>query len=421
MPEIVLWKRGFHNGFTNITDRTMKANAYIPALTGVRAIAAFLVFFHHANQAEFPFPLFRVLNEFHIGVTVFFVLSGFLICLRYYDTCEITGAWFRKYLKNRIARIYPMYMVLTLGTFAYAWYTNDESIYNGFTWHWGVLLMNIFFFRGFFDDLKFTGVAQGWSLTVEECFYFSAPFFFRQIKKDKLAMIYLPLLVLGIGVLLVAIFSNFNWWGFYGNYRFNFLYTFTGRCTEFFIGMYLALYMLKQKDAPKYQFPWVTLLGFAVICGAMAIMTSIPLTESMPFGLYHPWGIFSNNVLLPIGVCLFFYGAIMERSIIRWFLSTKLMDLLGKSSYIYYLVHIGFIATISHHYSEIWTDAFYAWLDANEFYWLSANIPYAVVSIGIVFILLNIVSIILYKLIEEPMNHYIRKSSLLEKKVKPAV
>ena len=220
MPEIVLWKRGFHNGFTNITDRTMKANAYIPALTGVRAIAAFLVFFHHANQAEFPFPLFRVLNEFHIGVTVFFVLSGFLICLRYYDTCEITGAWFRKYLKNRIARIYPMYMVLTLGTFAYAWYTNDESIYNGFTWHWGVLLMNIFFFRGFFDDLKFTGVAQGWSLTVEECFYFSAPFFFRQIKKDKRAMIYLPLLVLGIGVLLVAIFSNFNWWGFYGNYRF---------------------------------------------------------------------------------------------------------------------------------------------------------------------------------------------------------
>jgi peptidoglycan/LPS O-acetylase OafA/YrhL len=53
----------------------MKANAYIPALTGVRAIAAFLVFFHHANQAEFPFPLFRVLNEFHIGVTVFFVLD----------------------------------------------------------------------------------------------------------------------------------------------------------------------------------------------------------------------------------------------------------------------------------------------------------------------------------------------------------
>ena len=69
----------------------------------------------------------------------------------------------------------------------------------------------------------------------------------------------------------------------------------------------------------------------------------------------------------------------------------------------------------------IWTDAFYAWLDAHEYYWLSEHIPYAVVSIGIVFILLNIVSIILYKLIEEPMNHYIRKSSLLEKKVKPVV
>ena len=57
----------------------MKSNSYIPALTGVRAIAAFLVFFHHFNQLDFPFPLRRTFNEFHMGVTMFFLLSGFLI------------------------------------------------------------------------------------------------------------------------------------------------------------------------------------------------------------------------------------------------------------------------------------------------------------------------------------------------------
>jgi len=105
----------------------MKSNSYIPALTGVRAIAAFFVFFHHINQGDFPFLIRRTLNEFHMGVTMFFVLSGFLICMRYFDTCELSGKWFRKYIKNRIARIYPMYLILTIITFA-AYYIWGEKI-----------------------------------------------------------------------------------------------------------------------------------------------------------------------------------------------------------------------------------------------------------------------------------------------------
>ncbi len=164
----------------------MKADNYIPPLTGIRAIAAFMVFFHHANQSDFAYPLFRILNEFHTGVTVFFVLSGFLIGLRYYDTCEISGKWFRKYLKNRIARIYPMYFIITISTFAFAYYINDYSVYNGFPYSFVLILLNVFFLRGFFDDLKFTGLAQGWTLTVEECFYFLAPLFLYASKKIKM-------------------------------------------------------------------------------------------------------------------------------------------------------------------------------------------------------------------------------------------
>ena len=180
----------------------MKSSTYLPALTGVRAIAAFMVFFHHFNQESFPKPVFRILNEFHTGVTVFFVLSGFLICLRYYDTCEITPSWFKKYIKNRIARIYPMYLILTLATFAFAWYIKDNAVYGGASYPIVLIIMNVFFVRGFFDDFKFTGVAQGWSLTVEECFYFLAPLFFIRIKKNIKYLVYLPIGLISIGLIL---------------------------------------------------------------------------------------------------------------------------------------------------------------------------------------------------------------------------
>ena len=389
----------------------MKSNTYLPALTGVRAIAAFMVFFHHFNQASFPYPIYRVLNEFHTGVTVFFVLSGFLICLRYYDTCEISSDWFRKYIKNRIARIYPMYLLLTLATFAFAWYMKDNLVYGGFAYPIVLILMNVFFVRGFFDDLKMTGVAQGWSLTVEECFYFLAPFFFIKIKKNIRYLVFLPMGLISAGLLLVAIFSHVDFYHFYGNVTFMFLYTFTGRCIEFFLGIYLAMIALRrntQTDTPK-----ATTVGLLIIVLAIGIMCSIPLTPERPFGVYHPLGILSNNLILPIGIALLFYGVISERSMVRRFLSTKTMDILGKSSYIFYLIHIGFISKLVTGFCEGRIEKLYNWFDDKD---INFFIPSSILLILSVFIILNLISILLYKCIEEPMNLYIRRSSLLKTK-----
>ena len=381
----------------------MKANSYIPALTGVRAIAAFLVFFHHFNQQDFPFPLRRTLNEFHMGVTMFFLLSGFLICMRYYDSCELSENWFRKYIKNRIARIYPMYLLLTLVTFGlYFLFGGEASVLNGFDTPVLIMLMNIFFLRGFFDDLKFTGVGQGWSLTVEESFYFLAPLFFMQMKKNKKAIFYLPLMLLSIGSVLVLIFRNFSFYGFFGNFTFMFLYTFLGRCVEFFIGMGLALIILKTNENDR-KYPIFTILGILGIAGSIGIMASIPL-NGIEYGLYHP-------------IACFYFGVIKERSLIRKFLSSATMQLLGKSSYIFYLIHIGVIANFAKVCTRSGVDAFYGWLDTHGYDWLSEHLNDSVLFIGIVFILLNLVSILLYKTIEEPVNLYIRKSRLLEKRL----
>lgn len=59
------------------------------ALTGMRAIAAIMVFVYHNRKYwrnDLPWPVMRFISEWHIGVTVFFVLSGFLLAYRYQDT-----------------------------------------------------------------------------------------------------------------------------------------------------------------------------------------------------------------------------------------------------------------------------------------------------------------------------------------------
>jgi peptidoglycan/LPS O-acetylase OafA/YrhL len=69
----------------------------LPGLIGVRAIAAWMIYFHHFQR---PFPKV-IADELNLGMPIFFVLSGFLITYRYYDS----GVKLRDYFRNRAAKI----------------------------------------------------------------------------------------------------------------------------------------------------------------------------------------------------------------------------------------------------------------------------------------------------------------------------
>ncbi|WP_158534886.1 acyltransferase family protein [Mucilaginibacter hurinus] len=390
---------------------------YVPSLTGVRALAAYLVFLSHYyyNFGEiFPQSVNRLFSEFHIGVTIFFVLSGFLITYRYYNNFHLTKDWFKQYLKNRVARIYPMYALLTIAAFAYFFITGEVDVTKGYN-PWAMLVMNITFLRGFFFEFWDTGVAQGWSLTVEECFYFSAPFaFYIAIKHKKFWL--QPLVITSFAALMVLIFSHVDFFGFFGNFTFVMLFTFFGRCFEFFVGMQLARYVLSRGTGRTNKVPY-TYLGFVLIFVCAYAMSLLPIPKGFPTGLQNPFGIVINNYLLPVAIAWFFYGLLTEGSILKKFFATKTMELLGKSSYIFYLIHLGWMYLLLHGWFEKGNDYVFGlydqwqkdWISPFQFEWL--NMTYA-------FIILNLVSIALFKLIEEPLNHYIRKSDFLIKNPK---
>ena len=389
---------------------------YIPALTGVRAMAAYLVFISHfayVFDESFPHIVQRFLGEFHIGVSIFFVLSGFLITFRYYQNFDgLSKPWFMQYLKNRVARIYPMYFLLTVAAFVYYFITKDETITKGYEHPVALMLMNVTFIRGFFYQFWDTGIAQGWSLTVEECFYFSAPVIFLIAK--RFGKFYIQPVVLTLtGIFLYFIFSHISWHGFFGNFTFVMLFTFLGRCFEFFVGIQLARYVLKKGFTRTNKVNY-TYTGFLLIFVCVFIMALQPIPKGWAAGVESPIGIIVNNYFLCIAVALFFYGILTETTLFKKFLALPFIELLGKSSYIFYLIHLGWIYNLMHTWFDHLNDQVFELYDRwgvtwhSPFQYDSLNLLYA-------FILLNMLSVTLFKLIEEPLNHYIRRSNFLVK------
>lgn len=386
---------------------------YIPALTGVRALAAYLVFISHFGYIfdnNFPHIVQRFLGEFHIGVTIFFVLSGFLITFRYYHSFHLTTNWFKQYLKNRVARIYPMYFLLTLLAFTYYFITKDQSITKNTANPITLLILNITFLRGFFYQFWNTGIAQGWSLTVEECFYFSAPVIFFIAQKYNRFYIQ-PIIITFFGIILVLLFRGLNWHGFFGNFTFMMLFTFFGRCFEFFVGIQLARIIIRKGFTRTNKINF-TYSGFVLIFICVLIMALQSITKPWTVGLESVTGIIINNYLLCIAIALFFYGLLTEATWFKKILSTPFVELLGKSSYIFYLIHLGWMYNLLHSTLNYFNDYVFTLYDKWDVDWHS---PFEndILNLIFIFIVLNAVSIFLYKLIEEPLNHYIRKSNLL--------
>jgi peptidoglycan/LPS O-acetylase OafA/YrhL len=131
----------------------------VPALDGLRGVAILLVLISHFPDSPFEFAG-------SVGVTLFFVLSGFLITRLLADELDQTGAVsLRRFYARRARRLFPALALMLAGlpvlfdwTLAHTW---ERS------WPTVLYLANVVRLWGY--DL--VPLTHTWSLAVEEHFY----------------------------------------------------------------------------------------------------------------------------------------------------------------------------------------------------------------------------------------------------------
>jgi peptidoglycan/LPS O-acetylase OafA/YrhL len=101
----------------------MPAKPDIPALTGLRGAAALWVAAYHLLLPA-GFVTGRpaaMLGRGYLAVDLFFVLSGFVMALRYgqHFAAGLSGPVFGRFLWRRLARLYPLYGLILVTRFAY--------------------------------------------------------------------------------------------------------------------------------------------------------------------------------------------------------------------------------------------------------------------------------------------------------------
>jgi peptidoglycan/LPS O-acetylase OafA/YrhL len=316
--------------------------------------------------------LLRLINEFHIGVALFFVLSGFLIAYTYADKPMQSGKGYARYILLRLARIMPLYwLILT------AYYLDPAFGKNQFS------PLTYSLFHGFSDNYNLNGIAQAWSLTVEMTFYFFAPLLCLLQRKHILYLIGSLLLLFGItwggGILWHRINGNPGHY-FYPS-KFIFEATFAGRSTEFLAGMLLAYVMRNQKISVLKKIRFKTFIGFSgifITCYCAGLFQP----DIYHSGTEHIAGRLMSMFIQPFFIMLSLAGLICERTWLQRFFSSRILVLLGNASFSFYLVHISYI--------NIKIGKKFMLPDRN-------------------FIALWVVSILLYLLFEKPVYNFCRK------------
>ena len=126
----------------------------IKPLTSLRFLFALMIFFHHLrflqdyNSDIFNWLYVKIFWEGYIGVSFFFILSGFIIAYNYQEKILKKKISFKKFIIARISRIYPLHILTLILSLPIVFYNISISeIPNGFY----QLIFNITLTQSFFS------------------------------------------------------------------------------------------------------------------------------------------------------------------------------------------------------------------------------------------------------------------------------
>jgi peptidoglycan/LPS O-acetylase OafA/YrhL len=160
---------GFPDGVTPGLGFGMGHSAEIRSLTGLRGVAAAYVVLYHLHLFELcSGSAATFLTHGYLAVDLFFVLSGFVMALTYSKLFEgeFSAAKYRDFLGRRIARVYPLYTVVTVVCFALNSLRHEPGSV-------GVLTANLLLVQSW--SICKSLVGPGWSISAEWAAYLIFP------------------------------------------------------------------------------------------------------------------------------------------------------------------------------------------------------------------------------------------------------
>lgn len=342
-------------------------------LTGLRYFAAVAVFLSHLGVSQDGSIVGRVFAEGYIGVSFFFVLSGFVLSYSYADAITSGRIGFREYVLLRIVRLTPLHYLTAL-----------PFIFIGFEADWknlSIIIANLLYLHSFFPDsaVYFSLNAPSWSLSNEMffylCFFFLAPPAVRNLLKMTAALLGIVLLcaILAyrtIPEVTIAGTMPFDHWLFY---------IFPGfRMLEFMSGMILFHLWRNGFVARRILFP-ISIMFTALL---MSVAAEIP--EEFRYSLLY----------LP-AVCLVLCSSLSLEGSFNKLLSSKAAVLLGNASFAFYLIHVPVLRILQQETMLGWM------LDGGVVF----QSGFLLASLALV----SAASILLHLLYDEPVGTFLRK------------
>lgn len=290
----------------------------IDQLTFTRFLAAIAIVIFHFGPQVIPFNSESVnflVTQANIGVSYFFVLSGFIMIIAYNKFPKINAA---DYLKNRFARIYPLIIVSVLPFFgALVLFPGKVSL--------GALLLNLTTLQAWIPGYATVGNFPLWSLTVEIFFYACFPFLLNRIyKKYSLKNISIAI---GIVWLLTMLLQNYllNTPLYKGalTRSFDVLYYFPPlHLNQFLIGNLAGLLVVNRQETSKKRYDVFVVLSAAIIV----------------LFLKYPFGINYHDGFLAWFFAAFIVLLTLNTGIITKIFSLKPLVFLGEISFAIYVL-----------------------------------------------------------------------------------
>jgi peptidoglycan/LPS O-acetylase OafA/YrhL len=372
--------------------------SHVDVLTGIRGWAALWVFLYHvwslSGHPDFRISLAGVSVDFTplvslggAGVTIFFVLSGFLLTIPFAEWQR--GARqrprLRRYFLRRVMRVFPAYYAqLIVLLLVAAWVPGQPGIGDV-----GDLVRHLLML--FMSPPLGTAPINGvwWTLPIEFSFYLALPLLALLLRPHRWWLLLvgslLSMYFWRYGVVLSMMDASIA-------QRVVAAYQLPGSMDAFGFGMLTAYLHVNRAGLPDWLVPRVK-LGRLGLLGLILVLVAV---YWLPGKRHEYWA--DNPIFylwtpaLVLGVCAIIFSGVGGARFVGGLFSNRFMTYAGLVSYSYYLWHFPVLRWIS---ATEWFQA----LDAMRFaILLGASTP-----------LIAVISVLSYVLVEVPGMRFRRK------------